>query len=354
MQVSDMSNEKWYCPECGAQNSGDFCTVCGAMRKKDESFTCACGNVFTGNFCPECGSPRPQFRSPADMGCRSLADTEKKVLTGHGWRDDSGRFKAVLKDGNLISSYTASITDGEEDTLLIDTEYKFSLQELGMVSMAYSIQKLEHPDEDFIIYPRDVIFQSEGKNLYQITKLWYGSGTLHVDLKKCGSYDHFTLDLVLDDTVSIAPSEPAPAIGWTCSKCGKENQTGEFCEECGEAIKKVVLFSCSSYHSTNPPRYEGVTVYEFSDTELICMFYTNGKSRSRYISKDVIDPALNIIKEYGIDKWKDYENTNTYLMGGSVSIMYRDRDELVGSSLEHMGFAVSGAYSKLMALFNIA
>ena len=50
-----------------------------------------------------------------------------------GWRDDSGRFKAVLKDGNLISSYTASITDGEEDTLLIDTEYKFSLQEFGIL-----------------------------------------------------------------------------------------------------------------------------------------------------------------------------------------------------------------------------
>ena len=302
-------------------------------------------------YCPECGSPRPQFRSPADRGCRSLADTEKKVLTGHGWRNDSGRFKAVLKDGNLISSYITSITDGEEDTLLIDTEYKFSLQELGMVSMAYSIQKLEHPDEDFIIYPRDVIFQSEGKNLYQITKLWYGSGTLHVDLKKCGSYDHFTLDLVLDDNVSIA-SDPVPAIGWTCSKCGKENQTGGFCEECGEAIKKVELFTCSSYQTCNPPKYEGAAVYEFSDTELICVIFDDGKSKYKLLPKDITGPALDIIKEYGIDKWKDYENINNPMMGGSVSVMYRDGDKMVGSTMDHMGSAVSGAYWKLMLLFN--
>ena len=350
-----MSNEKWYCPECGAQNSGNFCTVCGAMRKKDESFTCACGNVFTGNFCPECGSPRQTMQLQFNKAGRSLTDEDKKKLVEHGWRDDKNMYRFVLKDGIFTSCYTPVVSDGSEgETLQIDTDYKFSLQELGNTGMAFAMLKLEHPDEEFVIYPRDPFYRSEGRNICNISKLWYGSGTLHADLMNCNVHGQYTVDLVLDDTVSIAPSEPAPAIGWTCSKCGKENQTGEFCEECGEAIKKVVLFSCSSYHSTNPPRYEGVTVYEFSDTELICMFYTNGESRSRYISKDVIDPALNIIKEYGINKWKDYENTNTYLMGGSVSVMYRDGDELVGSSLEHMGFAVSGAYSKLMALFNNA
>ena len=320
-----MSNGKWFCTECGTANNGSFCSGCGA--------------------------PRPQLRSSVNGNTGPLTDTEKKDVIEHGWRDDSGKFKAVLKDGNFTSSYTTSITDGEEDTLQLDTDYKFSLQELGMVGMAYSIQKLEHPDEDFIIYPRDVFYKNEGRNIYQITKLWYGSDTLHADLMKCGSYDHFTLDLVLDDNVNIA-SEIAPAIGWTCSKCGKENQTGDVCEECGEKIEKVELFACSAYHTCNPPKYEGAAVYEFSDTELICVIFEDGKSKYKLLSKDITGPALDIIKEYGIDKWKDYENINTQMMGGSVSVMYRDGDKMVGSTLDHMGSAVSDAFWKLMCLFN--
>lgn len=350
-RVSDMSNDKWFCTECGTQNSGNFCSECGALRKTDEPVTCTCGFVYTGNFCTNCGAPRPHLRSSVNGNTWPLTDTEKKALIEHGWRDDSGRFKAVIKDGILTSSYTTSITDGEEDTLQIDTEYKFSLQELGMVSMAYSIQKLEHPDEDFIIYPRDVFYQSEGRDLYQITKLWYGSDTLHADLKKCRSYDHFTLDLVLDDNVTIA-SDTEPAIGWTCSKCGKENQTGEFCDECGEKIKKVELFSCSSYQTCNPPKYESATVYEYSDTELICVIFNDGKTKYKLLPKDIAGTALNIIKEYGIDKWKDYENINNPMMGGSVSVMYRDGDKMVGSTMDHMGSAVTGACWKLMLLFN--
>lgn len=40
------------------------------------------------------------------------------------------------------------------------------------------------------------------------------------------------------------------------------------------------------------------------------------------------------------------------MMGGSVSVMYRDGDKMVGSTMDHMGSAVSGAYWKLMLLFN--
>ena len=139
-----MSNETWFCTECGTQNSSDFCTECGAVRKNVKPVICACGSVFTGNFCTNCGAPRPQIQSLVNSSDSSLTDTEKEALT-----------------------------------------------------------------------------------------------------------------------------EPAPAIGWTCSKCGKENQTGEFCDECGEKIKKVELFSCSSYQTCNPPKYESATVYEFSDAELI-------------------------------------------------------------------------------------
>ena len=70
------------------------------------------------------------------------------------------------------------------------------------------------------------------------------------------------------------------------------------------------------------------------------------------LPKDIIGPALDIIKEFGIDKWKDYENINNPMMGGSYSVMYRDGDKLVGSTMDHMGSAVTGAYNKLMGLFN--
>ena len=49
----------WTC-ECGAKNTGKFCSECG--KKKPEakgSWTCSCGTTCTGKFCPECGSPKP-------------------------------------------------------------------------------------------------------------------------------------------------------------------------------------------------------------------------------------------------------------------------------------------------------
>ena len=139
--------------------------------------------------------------------------------------------------------------------------------------------------------------------------------------------------------------------GWKCSKCGAENQTGDICEKCGGEIRKVLLLSCSSYATTNPPSSEGADVYEFSDTELICEYHNNGKVTRHYISVDLISAAQEIIKKFGIDKWKNYENRLSGMMGGSVYVRYRDGNELVGSSMDHMGSAVVGAYFELMALF---
>ncbi len=46
---------KWKC-SCGNENSGKFCTNCGAA--KAEGWKCACGAVNDGNFCSECGCPK--------------------------------------------------------------------------------------------------------------------------------------------------------------------------------------------------------------------------------------------------------------------------------------------------------
>lgn len=50
--------QTWYCPNCGTQNSGKFCSECGTARPAPASWTCSCGALNTGKFCTECGKPR--------------------------------------------------------------------------------------------------------------------------------------------------------------------------------------------------------------------------------------------------------------------------------------------------------
>ncbi len=47
----------WKC-SCGAENTGKFCTQCGAPKPAD-GWVCACGSVNKGRFCPECGARKP-------------------------------------------------------------------------------------------------------------------------------------------------------------------------------------------------------------------------------------------------------------------------------------------------------
>ena len=45
----------WKC-QCGAVNTGKFCSECGASA----GWTCACGAVNKGKFCAECGAKKPE------------------------------------------------------------------------------------------------------------------------------------------------------------------------------------------------------------------------------------------------------------------------------------------------------
>ena len=49
----------WTC-SCGAVNTGNFCTECGAKKPVANSWTCSCGSVNTGNFCTNCGAKKPE------------------------------------------------------------------------------------------------------------------------------------------------------------------------------------------------------------------------------------------------------------------------------------------------------
>lgn len=52
--------DKWEC-KCGVLANGKFCRVCGAPRPSDENkaqpklWICSCGHSNVGNFCEECG-----------------------------------------------------------------------------------------------------------------------------------------------------------------------------------------------------------------------------------------------------------------------------------------------------------
>ncbi len=48
----------WKC-ECGAENTGKFCSECGKPKPGADKWTCECGAENTGKFCSECGKPRP-------------------------------------------------------------------------------------------------------------------------------------------------------------------------------------------------------------------------------------------------------------------------------------------------------
>ena len=50
-QQAPAASENWVCPECGTENSGNFCTECGTARPVSNEWTCPeCGRVNDGKF----------------------------------------------------------------------------------------------------------------------------------------------------------------------------------------------------------------------------------------------------------------------------------------------------------------
>lgn len=61
MGQQQATQESWKCV-CGAQNTGKFCSECGAKRPEPISnigWTCSCGTLNKGKFCSECGAKKP-------------------------------------------------------------------------------------------------------------------------------------------------------------------------------------------------------------------------------------------------------------------------------------------------------
>ena len=57
-QAAQQTASGWKC-ECGAENSGNFCTNCGKPKPVSDRWFCSeCGTENHGKFCTNCGKPR--------------------------------------------------------------------------------------------------------------------------------------------------------------------------------------------------------------------------------------------------------------------------------------------------------
>lgn len=52
------ATDTWTCA-CGHENTGKFCSECGAAKPLEEGWACTCGAVNKGKFCSECGAKKP-------------------------------------------------------------------------------------------------------------------------------------------------------------------------------------------------------------------------------------------------------------------------------------------------------
>lgn len=59
----------WTC-QCGARNTGKFCSECGKPAPRAE-WICQCGTKNTGKFCSECGKPAPQAEWICECGAKN-------------------------------------------------------------------------------------------------------------------------------------------------------------------------------------------------------------------------------------------------------------------------------------------
>lgn len=63
---AELEENGWMC-ECGAVNSGKFCSECGKPAPA-KTWTCECGNINTGKFCSNCGKPAPAAEWTCECG----------------------------------------------------------------------------------------------------------------------------------------------------------------------------------------------------------------------------------------------------------------------------------------------
>ncbi len=85
-QSAPKAADSWKC-FCGSENSGKFCSECGAARPAQDAgvWKCSCGSENTGKFCSECGAARPAAQ-PVCPQCGQTFDKQPKFCSECGYK----------------------------------------------------------------------------------------------------------------------------------------------------------------------------------------------------------------------------------------------------------------------------
>ena len=336
-----------------------------------------------------------------------------KKLSGT-WADSGASCTAVLNEfANLKISYGNTKLESSYSVLETGPLSTTAANSMGLFGVLYE----RHNGEELNIQMNNRALSDGTQNLYNVKCLWYGEEKLNLELLdifngqiktliltretantapasgyvcECGYTGPFgrfcpncgkaveeeytcqcgykskgvkfcpncgmpTGQPIAPVSAPAAPAAPAvpevkeEKLGWKCQQCGAENQDGK-CSVCGAAIDPVLLFSITSFMSTNPPVQTFTYVYEYSDTMLL--LDDNGKRR--LIPNDVKEQAMEIIRMNRLDDPDFTDPSAMGIMGGSVSISFKDGDKYTQASMQKQGFAVTNAQNELMGLFNKA
>ena len=322
--------------------------------------------------------PNPQYKfyrklegtwKSVDSSCTAVLDVYAHLVITYGnFKLDSSY--SCMETGLL---YEAQMMNGPANTL-------------GLACMFYK----RHDGEELKIQINKPALSDGPNTSYIVSCLWYGEEKLNIELKDLFSGQITALVLTRE------PADAAPASGYVC-ECGYTGPFGKFCPNCGKAVEEeytcqcgyrskgtkfcpncglptgqstapvsapaapaapatlepadpVPLFSISTYMSTNPPVQTFTKVYEYSDTQLL--LDNNGKRR--LIPAEVKEQAMEIIRKNKLDDPDFTDPSAMGIMGGSVSIGFKDGGKIVQTSLQKQGFAVTNAQNELMGLFDKA
>ena len=296
--------------------------------------------------------------------------------------DEYANLEITFKNARLNSSYS-----------VIETNSLYgagSMSMMGFMGQAYE----PHFGEELRIQMNNTSLSDGTINLFTVKCMWYGGQNITIELINISDGQTTALILTREgekmasgQTGYVCECGYSGPIGKFCPNCGKavevekeytcecgyRSKSANFCPNCGRPIGCSVmpepepepkadpepepdvplkpedeLISISTFITTNPPVNTYATVYRFSDTQLL--LDCNGKRRM--ISADVLKPAMEIIRRYRLDD-PDFKDPSAMgIMGGSVTVGFKDGDRFVNTSLQTQGFAVLNAENELRGLFN--
>lgn len=302
-----------------------------------------------------------------------------KQLAGT-WKSDDGTCVVTLTETvGITMEYGGAVLNGNYGVIPTDHMAAVNPQGfmgmMGMSGFSGDMVYRHDPNEDLQLKLGDKSLKNGDQTIYNIEFVWHDMvDKLHVELSNAatGAKTNILLNRentsVPAGTTSLKEGETRCECGQIfsskfCPNCGRQRKEGNtftcscgykgplsnFCPECGAEILKDLLFEISEYMTTNPPRYDDIKVWKYSDTKLIMQ---QDKS-FRFIPATFIEPAMEIIREHEIDKWQDYEGRLNGAMGGRQAVSYWDGEKMAGTSTDHMPGA-AGAYCALYTLFTTA